>query len=134
MNRRRFLLASAAATAAATWARMPALAAAAPTRAAAYRAFVSSLRATGDPRFRRAEPAVAYRRFAAWYRAQPAAARAHADAILAAAELRGPRAVAPRSRPDARARFAAALSLACVGCEPPLAEDERPDLPTLGPT
>jgi hypothetical protein len=25
------------------------------------------------------------------------------------------------------------LALACVGCEPPPAEDERPELPTLAP-
>jgi hypothetical protein len=39
---------------------------------------------------------------------------------------------APRGAGRA-ATVTAALALACVGCEPPPAEDERPDLPTLAP-
>jgi hypothetical protein len=64
--------------------------------------------------------------------------RAHADAVLDGlkaggapgyAELAGPPTDSARARRCAT--VAAALALACVACEPPLAEDERPDLPTL---
>ena len=126
MNRRRFLLAAAGAALGASFGRVPAAYAApraAARRAETYRALVRSLRSGGDPRFARAEAAVAYRRFTTWYRAQPPSGRAHAETILDELGRSGPR----------RATVAAALSLASVGCEPPLAEDERPDLPTLAP-
>jgi hypothetical protein len=99
---------------------------------------VRSLRAGSDGRFRHVDPAAAYRRYRRWYGAQPAAVRAHADAVLDELCSRGRPGYAelagrPKGARGGRrsAVVAAALALACVGCEPPLAEDERPELPTL---
>ena len=138
IDRRRFLLAAAAATGAGlasgatAWAgsvRAPADA-----RAATYRALVRALRAAPDGRFRHADPRAAHRRYARWYAAQPDAIQAHADAVLDALSDAGPPAYAELARPRrARATVAAAMALACIGCEPPPAADERPDVPTLAP-
>jgi hypothetical protein len=143
IDRRRFLLAVAGtagaglAGGAGAWAA-PTLTQAR-ARAGTYRALVRSLRGGPDGRFRHVDPAAAYRRYRRWYGAQPAAVRAHADAVLdelaspspGYAELAGrPK----RTRGGRRgAVVAAALALVCVGCEPPPAEDERPELPTLAP-
>jgi hypothetical protein len=100
-------------------------------RAATYRALVHALRTAPDGRFRHADPRAAERRYARWYAAQPDAIRAHADAVLDAigsptyAQLATPR--------RDRATMAAAVALACIGCEPPPGADERPDVPTLAP-
>ena len=147
IDRRRFLLAVAGAAGAAgaglaggtgAWAA-PTLAQAR-AREATYRALLRSLCAGPDGRFRHVDPAAAYRRYRRWYGAQPAAVRAHADAVLdelkppgrpGYAELAGrPKRAGGGER---SAVVAAALALACVGCEPPPAEDERPALPTLAP-
>jgi hypothetical protein len=144
IDRRRFLLAVAGTAGAGLAGGMDAWAA--PTRpevdarAATYRALLRSLCAGPDGRFRHVDPAAAYRRYRRWYGAQPAAVRAHADAVLdelkppgrpGYAELAG----RPKGARGGRrsAVTAAALALVCVGCEPPPAEDERPDLPTLAP-
>jgi hypothetical protein len=105
-------------------------------RAAAYRALVRTLRAAPDGRFRHADPRAAYRRYARWYAAQPDAVRRHADAVLDALTVGGPgyaELATPRG-PKRAATLTAALALACVGCEPPPAPDERPDLPIVGST
>ena len=130
IDRRRFLLAAAAATGAGlasgatAWAgsvRAPAEA-----RAATYRALVRALRAAPDGRFRNVDPR--------WYAAQSDAIQAHADAVLDALSDAGPPAYAELATPRrARATVAAAMALACIGCEPPPAADERPDVPTLVP-
>jgi len=90
------------------------------------------LRAAPDGRFRHADPRAAQRRYARWYAVQSDAIKGHADAVLDA--LSAARAPAYRQlaapRRD-RATIAAAVALACIGCEPPPAEDERPDIPTL---
>ena len=82
--------------------------------------------------------AAAYRRYRRWYGAQPAAVRAHADAVLDEVESPGRPGYAELAGRPRGARgggrsavVAAALALVCVGCEPPPAEDERPELPTL---
>jgi hypothetical protein len=109
-------------------------------RAATYRALVRSLGGGPDGRFRHVDPPAAYRRYRRWYGAQPVAVRGHADAVLdelgspgrpGYAELAG----RPKGTRGGRrgAVVAAALALVCVGCEPPPAEDERPELPTLAP-
>jgi hypothetical protein len=107
-------------------------------RAATYRALVRSLCGGPDGRFLHVDPAVAYRRYRRWYGAQPAAVRAHADAVLDEVKAPGRPGYAelagrPTGARDAgrSAVVAAALALVCVGCEPPPAEDERPELPTL---
>jgi hypothetical protein len=144
IDRRRFLLAVAGTAGAGLAGGTSAWAA--PThaqdqaRAATYRALVRSLCAGPDGRFRHVDPATAHRRYRRWYAAQPAAVRAHADAVLdqltpsgrpGYAELAGrPKFARGGGR---RAAVAAALALVCVGCEPPPAEDERPELPTLAP-
>jgi hypothetical protein len=138
IDRRRFLLAAAAATGAGlasgatAWAgsvRAPA-----EVRAATYRALVRALRAAPDGHFRHADPRAAHRRYARWYAAQPDAIRAHADAVLDALSDAGPPAYAELAAPRrGRATVAAAVALACIGCEPPPAADERPDVPTLAP-
>jgi hypothetical protein len=103
-------------------------------RAATYRALVRALRAAPDGRFRHADPRAAQRRYARWYAAQPHAIQAHADAVLDALTDAGPPAYAELATPRRdRATVAAAVALACVGCEPPPAADERPDIPTLAP-
>jgi hypothetical protein len=143
IDRRRFLLAVVGTAGAGLAGGVDAWAAPAPTqaRAATYRALVRSLQGGPDGRFRHVDPAAAHRRYERWYGAQPAAVRAHADAVLDAldalgapgrpgyAELAGQ----PKGRSGGQrgAVVAAALALVCVGCEPPPAEDERPELPTL---
>jgi hypothetical protein len=145
MDRRRFLLAAAGAAGAAGAGLAGGTGAwAAPTltqaraRAVTYRALVRSVCGGPDGRFRHVDPAAAHRRYRRWYRAQPADVRAHADAVLdelqppgrpGYAELAG----RPKGKGGGRRRavVAAALALVCVGCEPPPAEDERPELPTL---
>jgi hypothetical protein len=131
IDRRRFLFVAVAtgaglASGATAWA--------APDRAATYRALVRALRAAPDGRFRHADPRAAQRRFARWYAAQPAAIQEHADAVLDAVRnngtLRYEELASPRRD---RATMAAAVALACVGCEPPPGADERPDVPTLAP-
>jgi hypothetical protein len=144
IDRRRFLLAVAGMAGAGLAGGMGAWAAPALTqaqaRAATYRALVRSLCGGPDSRFREVDPAAAYRRYRRWYGAQSAAVRAHADAVLdelkppgrpGYAELAG----RPRGARGGRrsAVVAAAVALVCVGCEPPPAEDERPELPTLAP-
>ena len=142
IDRRRFLLAIAGTAGAGLAGGVDAWAAPAPTqaRAATYRALVRSLRGGPDGRFRHVDPAAAHRRYRRWYDAQPGAVRAHADAVLdelgspgrpGYAELAG----RPTGKRGGRrgAAVAAALALVCVGCEPPPAEDERPQLPTLAP-
>ena len=144
IDRRRFLLAVVGTAGAGLAGSMDAWAAPTSTqaqaRAATYRALVRSLRGGPDGRFRHVDPAAAYRRYRRWYGAQPAAVRAHADAVLdelgspwrpGYAELAG----RPKGTRGGRrgAVVAAALALVCVGCEPPPAEDERPELPTLAP-
>jgi hypothetical protein len=109
---------------------------AADARAATYRAVVRALRGAPDGRFRDVDPRMAYRRYAAWHAAQPDAVKAHADAVLDALSRNGVPRYAEMSAPRGARRAAtvtAALALACVGCEPPPADDERPDLPTLTP-
>jgi hypothetical protein len=110
------------------------------TRAATYRALVRALRRAPDGRFRHADPVAAQRRYERWYAAQPETVRSHADAILDAlkarrrpgyTELAGPPSGPLRGRRCAT--VAAAIGLACVGCEPAPGEDERPDLPMLAP-
>jgi hypothetical protein len=142
IDRRRFLLAVAGTAGAGLAGATNAWAAPtfpkAQARAATYRALARSLCGGPDGRFDHVDPAAAYRRYRRWYGAQPAAVRAHADAVLdeltprarpGYAELAG----RPTGARGARrsAVVAAALALVCVGCEPPPAEDERPDLPTL---
>jgi hypothetical protein len=140
IDRRRFLLAVVGTAGASLAGGVDAWAAPAPTheRAATYRALVRSLRDGPDGRFRHVDPAAAHRSYRRWYVAQPAAVRAHADAVLdelkppgrpGYAELAG----RPNGKRGGRrgAVVAAALALVCVGCEPPPAEDERPELPTL---
>jgi hypothetical protein len=144
IDRRRFLLAVVGAAGAALAGGTGAWAAPTPAqagaRAASYRALVRSLCAGPDGRFRHVDPAAAYRRYRRWYGAQPAAVRAHADAVLdelkppgrpGYSELAGRAGEARAGRRSAV--VAAAVALACVGCEPPPAEDERPELPTLAP-
>jgi hypothetical protein len=144
IDRRRFLLAVAGTAGASLAGGVDAWAAPTPTlaqaRAATYRALVRSLGGAPDGRFRHVDPAAAYRRYRRWYGAQPAAVRAHADAVLdeletpgrpGYAELAGRRKGARDGRRGAV--VAAALALVCVGCEPAPAEDERPQLPTLAP-
>jgi hypothetical protein len=144
IDRRRFLIAAAgtagAALAGSAGSLTPPAGAAGDARAATYRALVRALRAAPDGRFRHTDPHAAHRRYARWYAAQPDAVRRHADAVLddlrargrpGYAELAGPADGAPGGRRCAT--VAAALALACVGCEPPPAPDERPDLPTLAP-
>jgi hypothetical protein len=142
IDRRRFLLTVAGTAGASLAGGMGARAA--PTlaqpqaRAATYRALVRSLCGGPDGRFRHVDPAAAHRRYRRWYEAQPAAVRAHADGVLdeleppgrpGYAELAGrPKGARGQGR---KAVVAAALALVCVGCEPPPAEDERPELPTL---
>jgi hypothetical protein len=102
------------------------------TRASTYRALVGALRTAPGGRFRHADPRAAHRHYARWYAAQPDAIRAHADAVLDALSAAGPPTYAQLAAPRrARAAMAAALALACIGCEPPPGEDERPDVPTL---
>jgi hypothetical protein len=142
IDRRRFLLAVAGTAGAGLAGGVGAWAAPTLTqaraRAVTYRALVRSLCGGPDGRFRHVDPAAAYRRYTRWYRAQPAAVRAHADAVLdelkppgrpSYAELAG----RPNGAHDGRrsAVVAAAVALVCVGCEPPPAEDQRPELPTL---
>jgi hypothetical protein len=144
MDRRRFLLAVAGAAGAGlaggtgAWAAPKLTRAGA--RAATYRALVRSLCAGPDGRFRHVDPPAAYRRYRRWYGAQPAAVRAHADAVLDELKPPGRPCYAELAgRPEGArgggrgAVVAAALALVCVGCEPPPAEDERPELPTLAP-
>jgi hypothetical protein len=138
IDRRRFLLVAAAvagtglAGGASAWgasARAPGEA-----RAATYRALVRALRAAPDGRFRHADPRAAHRRYARWYAAQPRAIQAHADAVLDALTDAGRPAYVELATPRRdRATVAAAVALACIGCEPPPAADERPDIPTLMP-
>jgi hypothetical protein len=138
IDRRRFLFVAAAATGAGfaggatAWGgsmRTPAV-----TRAATYRALVRALRAAPDGRFRHADPRAAHRRYARWYAAQPHAIQAHADAVLDALTDAGRPAYVELATPRRdRATVAAAVALACIGCEPPPAADERPDIPTLAP-
>jgi hypothetical protein len=107
---------------------------AAPDRAATYRALVRALRTAPDGRFRHADPGAAQRRFARWYAAQPPTIQEHADAVLEALRTNGTLRYAELSRPRRdRATMAAAVALACIGCEPPPGADERPDVPTLAP-
>jgi hypothetical protein len=144
IDRRRFLLTVVGTAGAGLAGGVDAWAAPTPTqaqaRAATYRALVRSLRGGPDGRFRHVDPAAAHRRYRRWYGAQPAAVRAHADGVLdelgspgrpGYAELAG----RPKGTRGGRrgAVVAAALALVCVGCEPPPAEDERPELPTLAP-
>jgi hypothetical protein len=137
IDRRRFLFAAAAAGAglaggATAWAAPPRQMPQA--RAATYRSLVRALRKAPDGRFRHADPRAAQRRYARWYAAQPEAIQAHADAVLDAMGAGGPPAYAQMAAPRRdRAMIAAALALACVGCEPPPGADERPDVPTLAP-
>jgi hypothetical protein len=138
IDRRRFLLVAAAAAGAGLAGGAPAWSASArppaEARAATYRALVRALRAAPDGRFRHADPRAAHRRYARWYAAQPDAIQAHADAVLDALSDAGPPAYAELATPRRRrAIMAAALALACIGCEPPPAADERPDVPTLTP-
>ncbi len=143
IDRRRFLLAVAGTAGAGLAGGMDAWAAPLTpiqVRAATYRALVRSLSGGPDARFRHVDAAAAYRRYRRWYGVQSAAVRAHADAVLD--ELKPPgrpgyAELAGGSRGGSgggrSAVVAAALALACVGCEPPPAEDERPELPTLAP-
>jgi hypothetical protein len=144
IDRRRFLIAAAgtagAALAGSAGSLVAPAGAADDARAATYRALVGALRAAPDGRFGHVDPHAAHRRYARWYAAQPAAVRRHADAVLDELRARGrPRygelAGRGSDAPGGRrcATVAAALALACVGCEPPPAPDERPDLPTLAP-
>jgi hypothetical protein len=131
IDRRRFLFVAVAtgaglANGASAWA--------APDRAATYRSLVRALRAAPDGRFRHADPWAAERRFARWYAAQPATIQEHADAVLDALRANGTMRYAQLASPRSeRATMAAAVALACVGCEPPPGADERPDVPTLAP-
>jgi hypothetical protein len=145
MDRRQFLLAGAGATGAALAGGTGAWAASArrpvDARAATYRALVRALRAAPDGRFRHADAATAHRRYTRWYVAQPDVVRRHADAVLDAVNAGRPPGYAELAAPPSGASsasgvrrcatVAAAIALACVGCEPPPGEDERPDLPTL---
>jgi TAT (twin-arginine translocation) pathway signal sequence len=142
IDRRQFLVAGAGATGAALTGGTGAWAASArrpvDARAATYRALVRSLRAAPDERFRSADAATAHRRYTRWYAAQPDAVRRHADAVLDAVNAGRPPRYAELAAPPSDASgvwrcatVAAAIALACVGCEPPPGEDERPDLPTL---
>jgi hypothetical protein len=144
IDRRRFLLAVAGTAGAGLAGGMDAWAAPTSTRAqaraATYRALVRSLGGGPDGRFLHVDPAAAHRRYRRWYGAQPAAVRAHADAVLDELEAPGRPGYAelagrPKGAGGGRrgAVVAAALALVCVGCEPPPAEDERPELPTLAP-
>jgi hypothetical protein len=138
IDRRRFLLAAAAATGAGLAGGATAWGASAraprEARAATYRALVRALRAAPDGRFRHADPRAAHRRYARWYAAQPRAIQAHADAVLDALTDAGRPAYVELAAPRRdRATVAAAVALACIGCEPPPAADERPDIPTLMP-
>jgi hypothetical protein len=131
IDRRRFLFVAVAtgaglASGASAWA--------APDRAATYRALVRALRAAPDGRFRHADPRAAQRRFARWYAAQPATIQEHADAVLEALRTNGTLRYGELASPRRdRATMAAAVALACIGCEPPPGADERPDVPTLAP-
>jgi hypothetical protein len=144
IDRRRFLFALAAAAGAGLAGGTSAWAATVRTpgqaRAATYRAIVRALRAAPDGRFRHADPRAAYRRYASWHAAQPAAIRMHADAVLDALAAGGLPSYAQlaaqplgSSGAGRRATVAAAVALACIGCEPPPGIDERPDVPTLAP-
>jgi hypothetical protein len=144
LDRREFLLAAAGTAGAGLAGGAGVLAApasaAVDTRAATYRALVRSLRRAPDGRFRHADPSGAQRRYERWYATQPESVQGHADAVLDALKARGrPRyaelAVPPIGPLSGRrsATVAAAIGLACVGCEPAPGEDERPDLPMLAP-
>lgn len=144
IDRRRFLFAVAAAAGAGSAVGTRAWAATVPTpgqaRAATYRALVRALRVAPDGRFRHADPRAAYRRYARWHGAQPVAIRMHADAVLDALAAGGlPGYAQLAAQPSGtrgagrRATVAAAVALACIGCEPPPGIDERPDVPTLVP-
>jgi hypothetical protein len=144
LDRRRFLFAVAVAAGAGLAGGTRAWAATVRTpgqaRAATYRALVQALRAAPDGRFRHADPRAAYRRYARWHAAAPAASRMHADAVLDALAAGGlPDYEQLAARPSGtrgaarRATVAAAVALACIGCEPPPGVDERPDVPTLAP-
>ena len=67
-------------------------------REATCRALLAALRKSEGGRFRHRGAAAGARRFAAWYAAQPAEMRAHADAVLDAVEGYAPRAGALRGR------------------------------------
>jgi hypothetical protein len=129
LDRREFLLVSTAVVVAA-----PARAAAMPPapvgRASTYRALVRSLRDGPDSRFHAADPIAAHRRFARWYGAQPAVLRRHADAVLDELGMHGPPTAAELAGwirgPRRGGVVATAIGLASIGCQPPLAEDERP--------
>jgi hypothetical protein len=144
LDRREFLLAAAgtagASVAGGAGALTAPVSAAVDTRAATYRALVRSLRRAPDGRFRHADPAAAQRRYQRWYAAQPEAVQGHADAILDALKAHGRPGYAELAVPPSGplrgrrpATMAAAIGLACVGCEPAPGEDERPDLPMLAP-
>jgi hypothetical protein len=137
IDRRGFLFAAAAAGAGlaggASAAAAPARHAA-DARAATYRSLVRALRAAPDGRFRHADPRAAQRRYAGWYAAQSDAIQAHADAVLDALSAAGAPTYAQLAAPRrGRATVAAAVALACIGCEPPPGADERPDVPALAP-
>jgi hypothetical protein len=105
-------------------------------RAATYRRLVRLLRDAPDGRFAN-RPAAATRTFAAWYARQDATTRAHADAVLDALGRRSHTSyadlavAAPRGAGPFDAVVAAAVGLAAIACDPPLAEDERPLTPPL---
>jgi hypothetical protein len=98
-------------------------------RERAFRSLVAVLRGAPDRRWRVTEPARAAQAFARWYAAQPAAGRAHADAVLDLVAARGGARAALAA--DEGAVRAAAIGLVCVVCEPPPAPDERPVIPAM---
>jgi hypothetical protein len=138
IDRRRFLLLAAAAGLTGT--RAAPARGSVHRRTSTYEALVRSLRAAPDGRFGHADPRAAHRRYQRWHAAQPQAVRTQADAVLDALEAGGvpgyaELAHAPEGASGGRrcATVTAALALVCVGCEPPLGEDERPVFPTLAP-
>jgi hypothetical protein len=141
MTRRRALLAAAAVTAAALAGPGAAVGAPAaaggldPRRAEAYRRLLRRLREAPDGRFAHRPVEAACGAFAAWYAAQDAGIRVHADAVLDAIEaggVPGPDGLRRAVPPPEAALLAAGIALAAVGCDPEPAEDERPDVPALG--
>jgi hypothetical protein len=99
-------------------------------RARVYRRLVVALQAAPDRRWRHRDVARATRAFARWYARQPAATRAHVDAVLDRLAADG----APRYRklaagsedPGRAALMAAAVALGATSCDPPLEDDEHP--------
>ena len=114
-----------------------------------YRSLLAALQDTAGGEFRHRDAGEASARFAAWYAAQDAAIRAHADAVLdhldalglraagrgrALRDLRGwagEKASPDRAEAVRSAAVAAAVALAAQATAPPPDDDDAPVVPLL---